>query len=84
MNYIFITGTSCGIGKAMTELLLRDSNNYVIGFARTKSIEHENYEHVFLDLSNPEEVKEFEFIHLYIQILYYIFDHKIYYPNYLF
>ena len=50
---IVITGTSRGIGKALAEVFLPSMQ--VIGVARNCSIEHENYKHVFLDLSQIDE-----------------------------
>jgi len=62
MNYYFVTGTSRGIGRSLADLLLEDSNNYVIGISRTSSIKHPNYEHITLDLSDLNAVKNFKFI----------------------
>lgn len=61
MKYIFITGSSKGLGKALAELFLEQSNTQVIGISRTCSIQHENYIHHQLDLSNPEMVNSFSF-----------------------
>lgn len=61
MNYCFITGTSRGIGKALAELLLKEKNNVVYGFSRSKNIENENYIHEEFDLGNTNKVKEYEF-----------------------
>jgi len=61
MNYFFITGSSQGLGKSLTELLLQDSNNFVYGFARNQSINHANYIHTSIDLSNLTKVQEYEF-----------------------
>jgi benzil reductase ((S)-benzoin forming) len=61
MNYFFITGTSGGIGKSIATLLLADPHNFVIGFARNCSIEHERYTHIKIDLSDDEQVKEWTF-----------------------
>jgi len=61
MKYIFITGSSKGLGKALAELFLEQSNTQVIGIARTCTIQHENYTHHPLDLSNPEMVNSFTF-----------------------
>lgn len=61
MNYIYITGTSRGIGKALAEELLQDSQNYVYGISRNASIKHNNYEHITLDLNDLEKVKSFRF-----------------------
>ncbi|MEN8120524.1 MAG: SDR family NAD(P)-dependent oxidoreductase [Bacteroidota bacterium] len=62
MNYYYITGTSRGIGKALAILLLLEDNNYVIGLSRTNTIEHERYEHLNFDLSNLEQVENYNFI----------------------
>ena len=62
MNYYYITGTSRGIGKALVEHLLKDPSNKVTGISRSKkNIEHSNYEHVSMDLSNIDEVSRFHF-----------------------
>lgn len=61
MNYYFITGTSHGIGKSIATLLLADPHNFVTGFARNCSIEHERYTHIKIDLSDDEQVKEWAF-----------------------
>ena len=52
---IIITGTSSGIGKALTELYL-SKNEKVIGIGRNQTIQHPNYVHLACDLSKPEEV----------------------------
>ncbi len=61
MNYYYITGTSRGIGKAMAEHLLENPSNKVIGMSRQKSIEHANYHHFFLDLTDAQKVSDFRF-----------------------
>ena len=61
MNYYFITGTSKGLGKALTELLLEDENNFVYGLSRNCSIKHKNYNHTTIDMSIIEEVKKYQF-----------------------
>ncbi len=61
MNYYFITGTSRGIGKALSEILLKKGNNKVTGISRNCTIFHNNYEHISLNLSNLEETKSFNF-----------------------
>ncbi len=59
----FVSGVSSGIGKAIAlELLL---NQYsVFGIGRTNTIYNPNYQFIHLDLSQPKQVKEFEFIEL--------------------
>ena len=61
MNYYYITGTSRGIGKAFAEQLLENPLNRVIGISRQRTIEHPNYEHFFLDLTDANAVADFEF-----------------------
>jgi benzil reductase ((S)-benzoin forming) len=52
MKYYIITGTSKGLGKALAERLLTDPEHFVIGISRTVSIQHDNYQHLFIDLSD--------------------------------
>ncbi len=62
MNFIYITGTSRGIGKAIAEKLLDDEENVVYGFSRSEDeIEHPNYIHTKLDLSDPEDMQMLNF-----------------------
>jgi benzil reductase ((S)-benzoin forming) len=61
LNYYYITGTSRGIGKAFAEYLLEDPSNHVIGISRQKTIEHPNYRHFFLDLTDINAVADFKF-----------------------
>lgn len=61
MNYYYITGTSRGIGKAFAEYLLDNPSNNVIGISRQKTIEHPNYRHFFLDLSDASALVNFKF-----------------------
>ncbi len=56
MNYYFITGPSRGIGKALTELILKGKDNHVIGISRHSTITHEHYTHIPLDLSDTVAV----------------------------
>ncbi|MGZ4033294.1 MAG: SDR family NAD(P)-dependent oxidoreductase [Bacteroidia bacterium] len=61
MNYYYITGTSRGIGKAFAEHLLENPANNVIGISRQRSIEHPNYRHFHLDLTDVNAVASFRF-----------------------
>ena len=61
MRYYFITGTSRGIGKALAENLLQKDNVKVTGISRSCTISHTNYSHFSLNLSNPDEAKDFLF-----------------------
>ncbi|MDQ3019304.1 MAG: SDR family NAD(P)-dependent oxidoreductase [Bacteroidota bacterium] len=61
MNYFFITGTSRGIGKALTEILLSEKSNVVYGISRTDSIHDPNYQHFQIDLNDLDSVKNFKF-----------------------
>ena len=61
MNYYFITGTSSGIGKALTEILLQDESNFVYGYSRRRTNQHERFIHVPTDLSSYKQVSSIEF-----------------------
>ncbi|MCB0476984.1 MAG: SDR family NAD(P)-dependent oxidoreductase [Crocinitomicaceae bacterium] len=61
MNYFFITGDSSGIGEALKRLVLNDQNNIVYGLSRRNRKEEERYFPIQLDLSNPEEISQFDF-----------------------
>jgi benzil reductase ((S)-benzoin forming) len=61
MNYYFITGTSRGIGFAIANELLKNNNNKIIGYGRNCTINHHNYSHVSIDLSNVDSLLNFEF-----------------------
>ena len=61
MKHYFITGTSRGIGKALTETLLEDDNIKVTGISRTNSINHPNYKHITTDLSNLSDTESIFF-----------------------
>jgi len=56
----YITGTSSGIGKALAEQLLEEGHT-VIGLSRKQSIQHLNYDHVKIDLSDLKSVNQFDF-----------------------
>lgn len=61
MNYYFITGSSKGLGKALTELLLQNENNFVFGYSRSSSITHKSYYHKHVDFTNLEAVQKIKF-----------------------
>lgn len=61
MNYFFITGTSKGLGKALTELLLKEETNFVFGYARNNAITHKRYYHKLIDFNVLESVKKIQF-----------------------
>ena len=61
MIAFYITGTSSGIGKALAEQALKAEGSIVYGFSRTNRIQHENFIHTSIDLSNTEKVKELKF-----------------------
>ncbi len=61
MNYYYITGTSRGIGKAFAEHLLENPSNQVIGISRQRTIEHANYKHSYLDLTDVNAIADFKF-----------------------
>ncbi|MCR9152989.1 MAG: SDR family NAD(P)-dependent oxidoreductase [Bacteroidetes bacterium] len=53
MKKFYITGTSSGIGKALAEAALAEGH-FVVGIARRLRIEHPNYRHLSIDLSDLE------------------------------
>lgn len=50
-KHFYITGTTSGLGRAFTKIILKDPENYVFGIARTQVNQHERYRHFALDLS---------------------------------
>jgi len=64
MNFVYITGTGSGIGKALAERLLETGKYKVIGISRHQRIEHPHYLHIALDLSKPRLFKKFRFEHI--------------------
>ncbi len=73
MNYYYITGTSRGIGKAFAMHLLENPSNKVIGISRQCTIEHKNYKHVYLDLTDCDSIAKFKFtLHAKAQKIYLI------------
>ncbi|MBK8487606.1 MAG: SDR family NAD(P)-dependent oxidoreductase [Bacteroidetes bacterium] len=61
MQYWFITGSSKGLGKALSELLLKENNNVVYGISRTNTIEHPNFHFLKTDLSDTQQLILFQF-----------------------
>ncbi len=61
MKHFFITGTSRGIGKALTKTLLEDDNIKVTGISRANSIKHPNYNHITTDLSDLSDTESIFF-----------------------
>jgi benzil reductase ((S)-benzoin forming) len=56
----FITGTSSGIGYALTNHILETQTDlHVHGISRKKLIHHQNYTHHTLDLADLEDVNNF-------------------------
>jgi len=60
MVYYFITGTSSGIGLALTQQLLGQKDAYVIGYSRRNAINHSRYKHIEVDFSQPGSAREVE------------------------
>lgn len=53
----FITGTSSGIGYALTNHILKNENNVLVeGVSRTQAIHHGNYKHHTFDLSEIDNL----------------------------
>ncbi len=50
-RHFFITGTTSGLGRAFTKVILEDAKNFVFGIARSQVNQHERYRHFALDLS---------------------------------
>lgn len=61
MNYYFITGSSKGLGKAITEQLLENEQNFVFGFSRSNTINHKRYYHKLIDFSKLDAVQKLRF-----------------------
>lgn len=61
VNYYFITGTSKGIGKALTDEILLRADVSVTGIGRTNSHSDAKFMFVPMDLANLQAVHEFEF-----------------------
>lgn len=53
----FITGTSSGIGNALTNHILeKEENSLVEGISRTQTIHHQNYKHHVFDLAELDNL----------------------------
>jgi benzil reductase ((S)-benzoin forming) len=61
VEYYFITGTSKGIGHALSKEILRRSGVSVTGIARTNSVSADDFRFVPMDLSDVNAVENFEF-----------------------
>lgn len=61
MTLYYISGSSRGIGKSLVELLLKEKDNHIVGFSRSKSIKHERFRHYPLDLNNLQDVDKVDF-----------------------
>ena len=61
MNHFFITGTGRGIGRALAELLLQSTDNFVYGMSRSNEIVNKNFKHIKSDLNDLESVSKYEF-----------------------
>jgi benzil reductase ((S)-benzoin forming) len=64
----YITGSSKGIGLALTELLLEDGYK-VIGLSRSNTMERENFHFQATDLKNLKSVHEFSFDEIADQVI---------------
>lgn len=64
INIYIITGCSSGIGKALCEQLIQNTENFVVGISRNRPFEAENFEFISLDLSNLDSVKSYSFPNL--------------------
>jgi len=49
------------LGKSLSETLLQNPDNQVIGISRLTSIEHERYDHIGLNMGDYKAVKDFNF-----------------------
>lgn len=56
----YITGSSKGIGKSLVAVLLKQGF-HVIGLSRSNEIDHPNFHHEKIDLSNIKEAAEYSF-----------------------
>ncbi len=61
MSIYFITGASSGLGKALAELILSIGGSQVVGLSRTQTIRHADYQHIAIDLAEPDAVAGLNF-----------------------
>ena len=62
MNYHFVTGSSQGIGLAITKALLRrDPSNRVTGISRQQNVTDDRYVHLPVNLADGAELAAFRF-----------------------
>ena len=61
MRHLFITGSSRGIGKPITQAACDSGLYQVTGFARGEGIRHPAYDHVSLDLSDTDALDHYAF-----------------------
>jgi benzil reductase ((S)-benzoin forming) len=52
-THYYITGTSSGLGRALTNTLLKAESNHVFGISRTRVTQSDRYNHLQVDLSQP-------------------------------
>ncbi|MEX2379451.1 MAG: SDR family NAD(P)-dependent oxidoreductase [Vicingaceae bacterium] len=60
MKVVYITGTSRGLGKALAEQYLKKGDT-VVGMSRSSSINHPNYQHISIDLSDIDSLEKVVF-----------------------
>jgi len=60
MNYFYITGTSSGIGLALTRQVLSNDSSYVVGYSRRNVVSHHRYKHIQIDFSQQGAAREVE------------------------
>lgn len=61
MHYVFVTGSSRGIGKAIVDRFLTQDNVQVFGMSRSKQEARNNFHPISINLSSEKELLDFEF-----------------------
>ncbi len=56
MRKFYVTGSSKGLGQAITELLLEETDVDVTGISRTNSLEHTRFTHIPFDLEDVDNL----------------------------